>query len=1222
MTFYRLSLLLLIGAAVAAAQETRGDISGTVTDPQGGVIPGVTVTVTNLDTNIKTAVTTNSAGYYLAPLLITGNYSVVAEATGFMKLERTGLVLGLDQHMTINLTIEVGAVNESVQVSAQASLIDISSTRAGLLVPRQDVESLPVFADMTILLTRFVAGVNASQIVQYVNQGYASRTSVDYSGLGSIGGSEWTLDGLTNNGYNRQLATSPLGEIVQEFKVETSVFDASFGHSTGLSINQMTRSGVNDPHGSANWIYWNNRWNAANMFQRQNYYRAIDAANAAGNTSLANQLASTPIQAAGYSKSANFTLGGPVYIPKVINGRNKLFFFFAYGWNNELRIGPNGSGITTVPTPADLAGNFAPLLQAGSQYTVCDPLTVQPDPARAGHYFRTPFPNNQVPLSRIINPMYNFYVKLLPTENFPTSPGTGLNLRTQGDPDPITNSIWFNRYDYNLNDKHRFFLRWSYSHFTERLGNWTPQTVPFLETNDTVRHPLAATLNWTFAPSSHAVISAQFGTNEYYQGSQEIVSSRYKPTDTGLPSYMDQQCTLSGGCVLPLVSWAGYAAGVANGTSGLGLQAPSRLRSRNYQGTTNVTVTWGAHTFRFGTDVRQQAYTSSGGGYSSGNFVFDNTYTRRNDDTSVAPAGNLGLSWAAFMLGIPTTMSQDNLANYATSNPYYSGYVQDAWRITPKLTLNFGLRFEYERGMTERYDRMLVGWNPTAQLPITQAAQAAYAAAPLNQLPANSFSVVGGSLYANTPGQGVGRQAWPDQAMLLPRLAVAYEINHKTVLRAGYGIYYDTLNASNIFPNQLGFSSTTTTVASNNFGVAWNTGNPGAGVSLLADPFPTRANGTRFDAPYGNSLGLMMTAGTSYSYGNLNYKHPRLQRWSVGIQRELSSNTAFQAVYNGQYTGNVGLNIKRDPLGEQYWNQTMQRNTALDSALSANVTNPFYINNFTYLQGTSPALFARLQSLPFFTSPTTTVQQLLRPFPEMTSLTATNVNARKFRDHSLDMTMQRRFAGGLSANAAVSLNHAQDWSTVLNEYDGGPTQWLPTNNARPWRITGSALYYLPFGPRRHFLQKGILGTIIGGWQIGSTYELQPGPLITWPNVFFYGNISNIKLSKPIPSEWFNINAGFQRNAAQAPGTYQARVFPVYIDGLRQDWTNLANAALQRTFAFKERYKIVVRADAQNLFNRSQLAAPDVNPVNTTFGQSTSTSGQISRWYTFIGRVEF
>jgi hypothetical protein len=220
------------------------------------------------------------------------------------------------------------------------------------------------------------------------------------------------------------------------------------------------------------------------------------------------------------------------------------------------------------------------------------------------------------------------------------------------------------------------------------------------------------------------------------------------------------------------------------------------------------------------------------------------------------------------------------------------------------------------------------------------------------------------------------------------------------------------------------------------------------------------------------------------------------------------------------------------------------------------------------------------------------------------------------------MTFQRRFAGGFSLNFALSLNRAQDWSTVLNEYDMGPTQWFTTNNARPWRTTATGLYQLPFGKGHTFWKSGILGAVTGGWQVGSTFELQPGPLLTWPNLFFSGDVNSIKSSNPIPSQWFNINAGFQRVASQAPGTYQARVFPPYVDGLRGDWTNLVNASLQRTFVIRERIKIQVRADAQNVMNRSQLAAPTMDPTSTLFGQSTSTSGQISRWYTLVGRINF
>ena len=179
MKFSKLVVFVLLGAAVAAAQETRGDVSGTVTDSQGAVIAGLTVTVTNVDTNVKTEVKTGANGFYLAPLLITGNYQIVAESAGFKKLVRSGLSLRLGQHMEINLTMEVGAVNESVTVSAAAPLLDAAATRAGLNIQRQEVESMPVFADMAILLTRFVSGVNASQVVQYVNQGYASRTSAD-----------------------------------------------------------------------------------------------------------------------------------------------------------------------------------------------------------------------------------------------------------------------------------------------------------------------------------------------------------------------------------------------------------------------------------------------------------------------------------------------------------------------------------------------------------------------------------------------------------------------------------------------------------------------------------------------------------------------------------------------------------------------------------------------------------------------------------------------------------------------------------------------------------------------------------------------------------------------------------------------------------------------------------------------------------------------------------
>ena len=445
---------LLLTAAFVVAQETRGNIS----EPspiRRGAIAGASVTVTSLDTRVTTPVKTNTAGYYLASLLIPGRYEVTVEAAGFKRSVRSGLILAVGQQMDLDIKLEVGAVSESVTVSANTQMLDTTSVTVGQNIDRRGVDSFPVFANMTILMSRFMPGVASSSVVQYVNQGYASRTSDDTASLLAVGGNEWTIDGATNGGASRRLATSPIAEMIQEVRVETANFDASFGHATGIGISIMTRNGTNDLHGSGTWLYWNNRLNSPHLFQRQTYYRNIANANAIGNTAQAASLASQPIMAAGFSKSVNLTLGGPVYIPKLINGKNKLFFFTNYGWNRELRIGANASGINTVPTAAARRGDFSPMLAINSQYVVYDPLTVTPDPARAGHYIRTPFVGNILPANRITNPMYQFYLKRIPAANtdpfvatraFNNSARQAIRIRSP--------TRFCTRLDYNLSDKH------------------------------------------------------------------------------------------------------------------------------------------------------------------------------------------------------------------------------------------------------------------------------------------------------------------------------------------------------------------------------------------------------------------------------------------------------------------------------------------------------------------------------------------------------------------------------------------------------------------------------------------------------------------------------------------------------------------------------------------------------------------------------------------------
>ena len=252
-TFVSVVLMLCAGVAGAAAQETRGTIVGHVLDEQGAAMPGVNVTITNIDTNVSATLTTNSTGYYQAPLLLPGNYRVTAELQGFKTAVRNGIILSVAQQATVDVTLGVGAVSETVTVSGEAPILETGVLTTGQNLDRRSVESLPMFSNMPVLLTRFVTGVNSSANVPYVAQGFVNRTSSDTSAPGAVGGNEWTIDGATNNGSDRRLASSPNSDMIEEVRIETANFDASFGHGTGLGISMMTRSGTNLLHGSLNY---------------------------------------------------------------------------------------------------------------------------------------------------------------------------------------------------------------------------------------------------------------------------------------------------------------------------------------------------------------------------------------------------------------------------------------------------------------------------------------------------------------------------------------------------------------------------------------------------------------------------------------------------------------------------------------------------------------------------------------------------------------------------------------------------------------------------------------------------------------------------------------------------------------------------------------------------------------------------------------------------------
>ena len=902
-TLLSVALVLCVAISSTYAQETRGTIAGRVLDEQGAAMPGVSVTVTNVGTNVSTSLVTNTTGYYEAPLLLPGNYRVAAELTGFKTTVRTGIILAVGQQIAIDVTLAIGTVSETVTVSGEAPILDTSVLTTGQNLDRRSVEALPMFSNMPVLLTRFVPGVNSSAAVPYVAQGFVNRTSSDTSSPGNVGGNEWTIDGATNNGSDRRLASSPNSDMIEEVRIETGNFDASFGHSTGLGISMMTRSGTNVLRGSLNYQYWNNQWNAPRYFAKKNYYNNIEQARARGDEALAASLESQPLQPLGKSNNIASTIGGPLV-------RDKLFVFVNYSFNVDDR--PINPTLHTIPTDAHLRGDFSDLLAIDPvRNQIYDPLSIKPDPHRPGFFIRDAFPGNIIPANRIINPMYQEYVKFLPKpNNNPTDPRLEPtnNYRIWTYTDPIKSHIYGARFDYNHSNTHRFFGRWSGSYFTEGLDDWTFQSAA-IHSEDMKRTTNAGTGNWTWIKSSSTVIDAQLSANTFHEGGERNTLATLKSSQVGLPSYLDDKCAASdeartgstrgGSCALPIVNIAGYQQ--------FGKNAAEGYDTLNIQGTLNMTHVRADHTLRFGTDIRRHSRTGFLPGASQGRYNFDPTYTRHYSDNALYTPGNLGLSWAAFMLGLPTTSVINTPVDYGTSSPYYSAYVQEAWRATRKLTLNLGLRFEVEQGMTESNDRMIASFDPEFVPAFADEAVAAYARNPLPELSVSAFrnNLRGGAVYAGVDGQS--RRGWKTQAMWLPRASAAYQVNDRMVVRGGYGVYYDTLNATAILPNQLGFSTVTTVASSNDFGQTWASGDPRRGISPLVDPFPVRADGTRFVTPVGTSLGGNFVAGQELLYGNLDREHARMQRWRMGVQRELGRNMAIEVAYVGSYADNVDV---------------------------------------------------------------------------------------------------------------------------------------------------------------------------------------------------------------------------------------------------------------------------------------------------------------------------
>lgn len=1204
-----LAVSMGIFASLVNGQETRGTIFGRVLDPQASPVPGANVTVRNENTNVSINLTANDLGYFEASLLIAGRYVITAEAPGFKKSIRSGVTLPVGTRLQIDISMELGTQAESISVKAEAPLLETASVSAGLVMDNKNVMQLPALGNNPMLLVMLTPGIQASGVNKY-NSLHTLGGASEYNSYGGVGGNDWSIDGAPNT-RGRSMSFMPAADAVQEFKVDTNNFDASVGHSTGAFVSMMTKAGTNALHGTLTEQHWQQRWNGTPFFIKQQYYREIAAAETRGDTELANFLRSQDKQPSGRSNRYTATLGGPVVIPRVFNGRNKLFFFLSYaGFRDQKR--PEGGVINrTLPTLAERQGDFSQLLNVDPiQYQIHDPLSVRPDPARPTHFIRDPFPNNRIPRSRFHNPAYDNYVKLLPVpNNDPTSPRLEARNNYIASRMPFDWSYWqfSNRVDYHHSEKHRFFGSWNLYDFIEDRNDWTYETARGLHSDGFAWSRPGGTVNWLYTAGPATIFDFTVAASQYKNTVAISTPYQFSPSSVGLPAYLDAKA--GNQAVLPRMVFSGYET--------LGRFVPDVTRNTLFSGKAEVSHVRGAHTLRAGVDVRQYLQTRYQWGNTSGSFSFSNAFTRRYDDLQV-PAGDLGHSWASFILGLPNDISIVTNDSWAIHSPFYGWFLQDNWRLTPKLSLNLGLRMEYERGATERFNRAIGHFDSSAALPISEIAEVQYGRNPVPELSASAFRVRGGSIYPLT--QGLGRVLTRGELMFLPRIGAAYQLTPKSVLRAGYGVYFDTLNVYNLGIRQINYSRTTSTIVTDDFGMTWGAGDPRNGISPLRDPFPLRADGTRFDEPTRDALGLMASAGRSYTFPDYDTRRSRQQRWRIGLQQQLGSVMVFEVAYAGTYADRVYVTRNLNPLPERFWADGLVRNNAVASNMNSSVANPFHLVHYTQLAMRDPLIYQEMSRNTFFTSPFIRKNSLLRPFPHLTGLAQANGPFGEVRTHALEVQFQRRLSKGLNLNFGYTRLSNRESDIYLNEFDLEPS-WRESNDGRPHRIVATGIWELPFGRGRAFLQRGLGNHLLGGWQFAATYEYQPGPLLDFGNVFYYGELSAIAQGSRTLDRWFNTD-NFERVAARGPNLFHRRVFPTRVDNVRQDATNQWNMNIMRELKLGERAALQLRLDTINTFNRSQFAAPDLNPFSTNFGRIVAQTTATNRIVQIVGRIQF
>jgi Carboxypeptidase regulatory-like domain len=1150
-------LMLCVVYSYALAQEFRGSISGRVTEASGAAVPGATLTITNVATNTSTTVTTNGSGDYIVLYLNPGRYAVAVEAKGFKKAVRQGIEVRVGDKLGVDLMLEVGDVADTINISSDAPLLETNSASAGQVIDRRRISELPLSDGNPFVLTRLAPGITYTGDLLFsrpFDNGGTSSIVAD----GARGGNEFTLDGSPNQASDRRVAFVPPADAVQEFKVETASFDAQQSHTAGATVNVTLRSGSNGFHGTAYEFVRNDILSANSFFSNLNgEERDVTRYNRFGGT-----------------------LGGPVLLPKRIfgplgyDGRNRSFFFFAYEGLKDVFQEP---GFFNVPTLAMRQGDFSALLPS---IVIYDPATAR---ANGNRIERSPFKDNKIPEGRISQIAKN-YMQYYPLPNVQVDNplGTGNYFSTNPRRDNFhSESV---RFDQTISDLQKFFVRYTHNYRREERGNWTGEINGIRPIgNYLFRINNGTTFDHVYNFSPTTILNTRAGFSRFIERNQRQHQGEFDPASLG---FSEQTAAFFND-----VSY--FPRFEITGISNLGDTFGNSTSFNIYSVQPTLTRIAGAHSLKLGYDFRAYRENRIPEAHAAGRYTFANNFTRQRDNSANVAGGQ---QFASFLLGLPTSGVIDRNTARSNQTLYQGIFLHDDWKVTRRITLNLGLRYELEGATTERFNRNILGFDPTVTSPIEAAAKAAYAANPIPELPASSFNLKGGLLFADDQNRGF----WDaDKNNVQPRIGIAFQLNDKTVLRGGWGIF--TVPAIIFGVNQTGFSQGTSILPTADRGLTFQ--------ASLFNPFPFGV-----DSPPGASQGLETFLGRSVNdFVPRDLNNSQAQRWEFGLQRELPGNWLIEVSYVGNkgYALTTGFSNIVNPIPRQYLSTSLVRDDVTNDFLTDDVPNPFR----GLLPGTD------------FNNPTIDRHRLLRPFPQFGDLESIRNDGESIY-HSGQFRAEKRFSKGYSLLAAYTWSKYIEEVSLLNATDSDLERRISGEDS-PHRIVMSGIFELPFGRGRRWgggWNKYVDG-LLGGWQLNGIFQWQSGRPIDMGerNVVYFGDPS--KLRAQINSEnadrsrkvfdisgFYFHDARVQTNGMDDPLkqreddrielTNNIRYFPSRLPGFRGQDLHLWDLSVMKKVRITEGLNLELRGEFLNAFNHVQFSNPETNPTNANFGRVT------------------